>query len=50
LVEIGGSFRIPEVIRESGAIIKEVGTTNKTKLSDYERAIDEQTKMILKDS
>lgn len=48
LVEIGGSFRIPEVIRESGAIIKEVGTTNKTKLSDYERAIDEQTKMILK--
>ena len=48
LVEIGGSFRIPEVIRESGAIIKEVGTTNKTKLSDYERAIDEDTKMILK--
>jgi L-seryl-tRNA(Ser) seleniumtransferase len=48
LVEIGGSFRIPEVIRESGAIIKEVGTTNKTKLSDYEGAIDESTKIILK--
>ena len=40
LVEIGGSFRIPEVMSESGAILKDVGTTNKTKLSDYEKAYD----------
>lgn len=43
LVEIGGSFRIPEVMSESGAILKEVGATNKTKLSDYERAYSEET-------
>ncbi|MGA1846670.1 L-seryl-tRNA(Sec) selenium transferase [Deferribacter abyssi] len=48
LVEIGGSFRIPEVIANSGAILKEVGTTNKTKISDYENAIDEDTTMIIK--
>ena len=42
LVEIGGSFRIPEVMSESGAILKEVGATNKTKLSDYEKAYDEE--------
>ena len=48
LVEIGGSFRIPEVIRLSGAILVEVGTTNKTHLCDYEQAINEQTAAILK--
>lgn len=47
LVEIGGGFRIPEVIAASGCILKEVGTTNRTRLSDYERAITPQTKAIL---
>ena len=42
LVEIGGSFRIPEVMSESGAILREVGATNKTKLSDYENAYNEE--------
>ena len=48
LVEIGGSFRIPEVMASSGAILHEVGTTNKTNLSDYEKAINENTKMLMK--
>ena len=48
LVEIGGSFRIPEVLRQSGARLVEVGTTNKTHLADYEAAITEQTAAILK--
>lgn len=48
LVEIGGSFRIPDVCRESGAELKEVGTTNKTHLSDYENAIDENTAALFK--
>jgi L-seryl-tRNA(Ser) seleniumtransferase len=48
LVEIGGSFRIPEVLSRSGAIMKEVGTTNKTHLQDYERAIGPETAMLLK--
>ncbi len=48
LVEIGGSFRIPEVMAKSGAVLKEVGTTNRTHLYDYERAISENTVMILK--
>lgn len=48
LVEIGGSFRIPDVCRESGADLKEVGTTNKTHLSDYENAIDENTAALFK--
>ena len=48
LVEIGGSFRIPEVMRESGALLIEVGTTNRTHLRDYAAAIDETTGMILK--
>ncbi len=48
LVEIGGSFRIPEVMRQSRAILQEVGTTNKTHLKDYVEAITEQTKAILK--
>lgn len=48
LVEIGGAFRIPDIMELSGAKLKEVGTTNKTHLWDYEKAIDEQTSMILK--
>jgi L-seryl-tRNA(Ser) seleniumtransferase len=48
LIEIGGSFRMPEVMLQSGAILKEVGTTNKTKLSDYEDAIGENTALLLK--
>jgi L-seryl-tRNA(Ser) seleniumtransferase len=48
LVEIGGSFRMPEVMAASGAILKEVGTTNKTHLFDYEKAINEDTALILK--
>ena len=48
LVEIGGSFRISAIMEESGAKLVEVGTTNKTHLYDYERALNEETKMILK--
>ncbi len=48
LVEIGGSFRVPEIMRASGAILKEVGTTNKTKVIDYEKAINNDTGLILK--
>jgi L-seryl-tRNA(Ser) seleniumtransferase len=49
LVEIGGSFRIPEIMEQSGAVLHEVGTTNKTKPSDYENAIDEeQTAALMK--
>jgi len=48
LVEIGGSFRIPEVMKWAGCILKEVGTTNKTHLFDYENAITENTAMLLK--
>ena len=48
LVEIGGSFRVPEVMANSGAILREVGTTNKTNLRDYEEAINENSKLILK--
>ena len=48
LVEIGGSFRVPEVMANSGAILREVGTTNKTNLRDYEGAINENSKLILK--
>lgn len=47
-IEIGGKFRIPEVIEQSGAILKEVGTTNKTRISDYEDAINENTGALLK--
>ncbi len=47
MVEIGGSFRIPDIIEKSGAILKEVGTTNRTHLKDYEKAISNNTKLIL---
>src|SRR5690625_1076129 len=48
LIEIGGSFRIPDVMEESGASLVAVGTTNKTHLEDYERAITEETAALLK--
>ena len=48
LVEIGGSFRMPDIMAASGAILREVGTTNKTYVADYERAITSQTAMLAK--
>jgi len=48
LVEIGGSFRIPEVMKQSGAVMREVGCTNRTHLRDYRNAINENTAVILR--
>ena len=48
LVEIGGDFRVPDVLERSGAVLREVGTTNRTKVRDYEKAIGENTRMILR--
>src|SRR5712671_2806717 len=48
LVEIGGSFRVPDVMSKSGAVLREVGTTNRTRIQDYERAINEKTRLLLR--
>ena len=47
-IEIGGSFRLPEIMDASGTVMKEVGTTNRTRISDYKKAITKNTRLILK--
>ena len=48
LVEIGGSFRIPDIMEKSGAVLREVGATNRTRLADYARAVTEKTAALMK--
>lgn len=48
MVEIGGDFRVPDVLTQSGATLREVGTTNRTKLADYEKAVGGDTRVILR--
>jgi L-seryl-tRNA(Ser) seleniumtransferase len=48
LIEIGDGFRIPEIMEQSGALLREVGTTNRTRVADYENAINEKTRVLLR--
>jgi L-seryl-tRNA(Ser) seleniumtransferase len=48
LIEVGDGFRIPEIMEQSGAVLREVGTTNRTRIADYENAISEKTQLLLR--